>query len=127
MNLNAYIPLAFLVSNRFFSCGKVPWSSIGGMESVKEQLQEAIEMPEIHREFFERLKIPAARGILLYGPPGKHSASPIFIIFVWHYTHTKLVSRMLKNTDGTSTGNRGKNELFSSQRPRAAKQMAWGE
>ncbi|CAB9503148.1 Spermatogenesis-associated protein 5-like protein 1 [Seminavis robusta] len=49
---------------------KVPWTSIGGMDCVKEQLREALEMPETHQEFFDRLRIPAPRGILLFGPPG---------------------------------------------------------
>ena len=62
----------------FASCStslssKVPWSSIGGMDSVKEELREAIELPEVHRELFERLRIPPPRGILLYGPPGTNS------------------------------------------------------
>lgn len=46
----------------------VQWSMIGGMDSVKHALQEAVEVPL--QESFRRLGIPAPRGILLYGPPG---------------------------------------------------------
>ena len=46
------------------------WSSIGGMDSVKTELREAIELPLTHSEYFEQLRVPPPRGILLYGPPG---------------------------------------------------------
>lgn len=48
----------------------VLWSSIGGMETVKRELREAIELPVTHGHLFEQLRIPPPRGILLYGPPG---------------------------------------------------------
>eukprot|EP00123_Amoebidium_parasiticum_P009985 comp19823_c0_seq1/m.23840 comp19823_c0_seq1/g.23840 ORF comp19823_c0_seq1/g.23840 comp19823_c0_seq1/m.23840 type:complete len:726 (-) comp19823_c0_seq1:36-2213(-) len=44
--------------------------SIGGLESVKQALREAIEWPIIHRESFQRLGLGIPRGVLLYGPPG---------------------------------------------------------
>jgi len=46
------------------------WSSIGGMDQVKKQLQQAITWPLQHPKTFERLGIRPARGVLLYGPPG---------------------------------------------------------
>ena len=49
---------------------KVPWSSIGGMDSVKLNLREAIELPLTHSHLFTALSIPPPRGVLLYGPPG---------------------------------------------------------
>jgi SpoVK/Ycf46/Vps4 family AAA+-type ATPase len=49
---------------------QVLWSSIGGMEAVKRELREAIELPMSHSDYFERLRVPPPRGILLYGPPG---------------------------------------------------------
>lgn len=49
---------------------QVHWTYIGGMESVKEQLREAIELPMTHAHLFESLRIPPPRGVLLYGPPG---------------------------------------------------------
>jgi SpoVK/Ycf46/Vps4 family AAA+-type ATPase len=48
----------------------VPWSSIGGMDHVKTQLREAIELPLMHATMFQTLGIRPPRGVLLYGPPG---------------------------------------------------------
>eukprot|EP00559_Dactyliosolen_fragilissimus_P003212 CAMPEP_0184868818 /NCGR_PEP_ID=MMETSP0580-20130426/31849_1 /TAXON_ID=1118495 /ORGANISM="Dactyliosolen fragilissimus" /LENGTH=1240 /DNA_ID=CAMNT_0027369937 /DNA_START=98 /DNA_END=3820 /DNA_ORIENTATION=- len=48
----------------------IPWSSIGGMDLVKQQLREAIELPLTHSHLFSALCIQPPRGVLLYGPPG---------------------------------------------------------
>ena len=49
---------------------KVKWDDVGGLEEVKESLQEIVEWPLKHPESFERLGIKPPKGILLYGPPG---------------------------------------------------------
>ncbi|KAF9429990.1 hypothetical protein BGZ94_008721 [Podila epigama] len=48
----------------------VRWTDIGGLESVKMQLRQAVEWPVLHKDTFARLGLKAPRGILLYGPPG---------------------------------------------------------
>jgi len=48
----------------------VKWEDIGGLESVKQLLVEAVEWPLRNAESFRRLGIEAPKGILLYGPPG---------------------------------------------------------
>lgn len=48
----------------------VKWSDIGGMEDIKRELQEAVELPLKKPEVFERMGIRTIKGILLYGPPG---------------------------------------------------------
>ncbi|KAG0006008.1 hypothetical protein BGZ79_010656 [Entomortierella chlamydospora] len=48
----------------------VQWSDIGGLESVKTQLRQAVEWPVLYKDTFSRLGLKAPRGILLYGPPG---------------------------------------------------------
>jgi len=48
----------------------VLWSSIGGMNQVKQQLREAIEYPLKYEHVFKKMNIPPPKGILLYGPPG---------------------------------------------------------
>lgn len=49
---------------------KVPWTSVGGLSSVKDMLREAVEWPITHPEAFKRMGIKPPRGILLFGPPG---------------------------------------------------------
>jgi transitional endoplasmic reticulum ATPase len=48
----------------------VKWDDIGGLESVKQLLVEAVEWPLRSAESFRRIGIEAPKGILLYGPPG---------------------------------------------------------
>jgi len=49
---------------------KVAWDDVGGLEDVKRQLREMIEMPLENSAAFKRMGIRPARGIFLYGPPG---------------------------------------------------------
>jgi len=48
----------------------VKWEDIGGLDSVKQELKEAVEWPLKYPEAFGRMGIRAPKGILLYGPPG---------------------------------------------------------
>ncbi|MCL5018327.1 MAG: AAA family ATPase, partial [Candidatus Pacearchaeota archaeon] len=48
----------------------IEWDSVGGLDSVKQELKEAVEWPMKYSDSFERLGIRPSRGILLYGPPG---------------------------------------------------------
>jgi len=48
----------------------VDWGSIGGLDSVKQELQEAVEWPLKYADSFTRMGIRPSRGVLLYGPPG---------------------------------------------------------
>ena len=48
----------------------VSWEDVGGLEKIKQELQEAVEWPIKYPESFTRMGIRPARGILLYGPPG---------------------------------------------------------
>ncbi|MFA6049375.1 MAG: CDC48 family AAA ATPase [Candidatus Micrarchaeia archaeon] len=48
----------------------VKWEQIGGLEEVKRELKEAVELPLSHPEKFEKLGIRPVRGILLFGHPG---------------------------------------------------------
>ncbi|MEM2944137.1 MAG: CDC48 family AAA ATPase [Methanomassiliicoccales archaeon] len=49
---------------------RVTWDDIGGLEDVKRQLKEMVEMPLENPEAFRRMGIRPPKGILLYGPPG---------------------------------------------------------
>jgi len=48
----------------------VKWDDVGGLESTKQELIEAIEWPLKYPDAFKRIGIRPPRGILLYGPPG---------------------------------------------------------
>lgn len=48
----------------------ITWDDVGGLESLKEELQEAVEWPLKHKEAFEHADVSPPKGILLYGPPG---------------------------------------------------------
>ncbi|MFY9301638.1 MAG: CDC48 family AAA ATPase [Candidatus Nitrosotenuis sp.] len=48
----------------------VSWDDVGGLDSLKEELKEAIEWPLKHKEAFEYVDITMPKGILLHGPPG---------------------------------------------------------
>jgi transitional endoplasmic reticulum ATPase len=46
------------------------WEDVGGLESEKEEVREAVEYPLTQRARFDRLGIDPPKGVLLYGPPG---------------------------------------------------------
>ena len=48
---------------------KVTWDDVGGLDDVREQIEEAF-VPEEGNKSYERLGIEPAKGVLLYGPPG---------------------------------------------------------
>ncbi len=48
----------------------VHWDDVGGLDEIKEQLKEAIELPIKRPETFEHIGIRPIRGVLLVGAPG---------------------------------------------------------
>lgn len=48
----------------------VAWDAIGGLDSLKQTLQEAVEGALLYPELYHHTKAKAPRGILLWGPPG---------------------------------------------------------
>jgi transitional endoplasmic reticulum ATPase len=49
---------------------QVAWNNIGGLESVKQTLQESVEGALLYPELYQHTGAKAPRGILLWGPPG---------------------------------------------------------
>ncbi|KAF9974863.1 AAA ATPase cdc48 [Actinomortierella ambigua] len=48
----------------------VTWNDIGGLEKVKQELQETVQYPVEHPEKFLKFGMAPSRGVLFYGPPG---------------------------------------------------------
>lgn len=48
----------------------VKWSDVGGLESVKKELQEAVEWPLRYPGVYTKLGYTMPKGVLLYGPTG---------------------------------------------------------
>ncbi len=54
----------------FVEVPNVSWNDVGGLESLKQRLHEAIEWPLKYPELFESLRLTPPKGALLSGPPG---------------------------------------------------------
>ena len=48
----------------------VTWDDIGGLDKVKQELQETVQYPVDHPEKFVKYGLPSSKGVLFYGPPG---------------------------------------------------------
>jgi proteasome-associated ATPase len=48
----------------------VSYDDVGGLDSQIEQITDAVELPFVHHKLFADYRLPAPKGILLYGPPG---------------------------------------------------------
>jgi transitional endoplasmic reticulum ATPase len=54
----------------FVEVPDVKWDDIGGLASIKQELQEAVEWPLKYQGVFAYADAMPPKGILLYGPPG---------------------------------------------------------
>ena len=48
----------------------VTYADVGGLDDQIEAITDAVELPYLYRELYTEHKLPAPKGILLYGPPG---------------------------------------------------------
>ena len=48
----------------------VTYADVGGLDDQIESIVDAVELPYLHRGLFNEYRLPAPKGILLYGPPG---------------------------------------------------------
>ncbi len=54
----------------FVESPNVRWEDVGGLDSLKKRLVEAVEWPLKYPELFEKGGVTPPKGILLVGPPG---------------------------------------------------------
>lgn len=54
----------------FVEVPDVRWEDIGGLQSIKQELREAVEWPLKYQGMFAYADATPPKGILLYGPPG---------------------------------------------------------
>jgi proteasome-associated ATPase len=48
----------------------ISYDDVGGLDEQIEAIQDAVELPFVYRQLFQEYRLPAPKGILLYGPPG---------------------------------------------------------
>jgi transitional endoplasmic reticulum ATPase len=54
----------------FVEIPDVKWSDVGGLDTIKEELKEAVEWPIKYADVFKKSRTNPPKGILLYGQPG---------------------------------------------------------
>ena len=97
----------------------VTWDDVGGLESLKEELHEAVEWPLKHKEAFEYTGITSPKGILLHGPPG--TGKTLIAKALAHTTESNFISikgpELLSKWVGESE--KGVREIFRKARQAA--------
>ena len=48
----------------------VTYEDVGGLDHQIEEIRDAVELPYVHKDLFEKYGLAAPKGVLLYGPPG---------------------------------------------------------
>ena len=49
---------------------ELPWEKVGGQQQALAAIRDAIELPLLHPDLFQRFAHQTPKGFLLYGPPG---------------------------------------------------------
>jgi proteasome-associated ATPase len=84
----------------------IDYSDIGGLDEQIEQIADAVELPFLHQDLFLEHKLPAPKGILLYGPPG---CGKTLI--------AKAVANSLAKKVAAATGNEARSYFFNIKGP----------
>lgn len=67
----------------------VKYSDIGGLDSQKQEIREAIELPLTDLALYQQIGIEPPRGVLLYGPPG--TGKTMLVKAVAHHTNATFI------------------------------------
>jgi proteasome-associated ATPase len=49
---------------------ELPWGRVGGQQEALQAIKDAIELPMLHSDLFQRFNYAQPKGFLLHGPPG---------------------------------------------------------
>jgi proteasome-associated ATPase len=49
---------------------ELPWEKVGGQDAALQAIKDAIELPLLHADLFQKFQHATPKGFLLYGPPG---------------------------------------------------------
>ncbi len=97
----------------------ITYEDIGGLKKQIQLLREAIELPLIHPELFEKAGVEPPKGVLLYGPPG--TGKTLLAKAIAHETKTTFIrvvgSELVQKYIGE--GARLVRELFALAREKA--------
>ncbi|KAF8955466.1 Rpt3-PA [Flammula alnicola] len=67
----------------------VAYQDVGGMDSQKQEIREAVELPLTHFDLYKKIGIDPPRGVLLYGPPG--TGKTMLVKAVAHHTTASFI------------------------------------
>lgn len=97
----------------------VGWDDVGGLDDLKETIQESVEWPLKYPDEFKRVGATAPRGILLYGMPG--TGKTLVAKALAHETNSNFISikgpELLSKWVGESE--KGVREIFHKARQAA--------
>lgn len=57
----------------------VMYQDVGGMDTQKQEIREAVELPLTHFDLYKKIGIDPPRGVLLYGPPGELNPFTVYV------------------------------------------------
>ncbi len=110
---------SFVTGMEVETAPNVSYADVGGLEIQKTLLREAVELPLLKPQLFEKVGIEPPKGVLLYGPPGTgktllakavaHETNAVFI----HVVGSELVQKYI------GEGARLVRELFALAREKA--------
>ncbi|KAJ3812356.1 26S proteasome subunit P45 [Lentinula aff. lateritia] len=67
----------------------VTYQDVGGMDTQKQEIREAVELPLTHFDLYKKIGIDPPRGVLLYGPPG--TGKTMLVKAVAHHTTASFI------------------------------------
>ncbi|KAG8849800.1 26S proteasome regulatory subunit 6B [Tulasnella sp. 330] len=67
----------------------VGYTDVGGMDTQKQEIREAVELPLTQFDLYKKIGIDPPRGVLLYGPPG--TGKTMLVKAVAHHTTAAFI------------------------------------